>query len=91
MEDLLANIGLAHIRVVADPPYVALIDRQWWRVKEHDVLLKLCAREDIKVVHLTLEHADKRTPQVLQCSHAIFSRNQSAGRDVREEDVSHGH
>ena len=54
LDDLLANSGLAHIRVLADPPYAALIDSRWWRVKEHEVILKLCSREDIKVVHLTL-------------------------------------
>ena len=71
LEDLLANIGLARIRVLADPPYVALIDSRWWHVKEHDVILKLCTKEDIKVVHLILEHVQtKRTPAVFQCSHA---------------------
>ena len=37
-EDLLASIKLPHIRVVADPPYVALIDSECWQVKHHQVL-----------------------------------------------------
>ena len=68
MKDLLANIGLAHIHVVADPPYVALIDSRWWRVIEHEVLQDLCSKEDIKVVHLILEHV--HTAALLRCFNA---------------------
>ena len=68
LEDLLANIGLARIRVLADPPYVALIDSRWWRVIEHEVLQDLCSKEDIKVVHLILEHV--HTAALLRCFNA---------------------
>ena len=68
LEDLLENIGLAHIHVVADPPYVALIDSRWWRVIEHEVLQDLCSKEDIKVVHLILEHV--QTNELLRCFNA---------------------
>ena len=37
-ENLLAHIGLPHIRAVAYPPYVALIDSQSWLVKHREVL-----------------------------------------------------
>ena len=33
-EDLLADINMQHISVVADPPYVALIDSQCWLVQK---------------------------------------------------------
>ena len=36
-EDLLDSINLQHILVLADPPYVALIDSQCWVVKTHEV------------------------------------------------------
>ena len=81
MEDLLANIGLAHIRVLADPPYVALIDSRWWRVKEHEVILKLCSREDIKVVHLILEHV--QTNELLRCFNAHMPSK--AATNLRKE------
>ena len=38
-EDLLANINLPHIHVVADPPYVALIDSECWRVKHRETVV----------------------------------------------------
>ena len=78
---MLANIGLAHIRVLADPPYVALIGSQWWRVKEHDVILKLCTREDIKVVHLILEHV--HTNELLRCFNAHMPSK--AATNLRKE------
>ena len=38
-EDSLANINLPHIHVVADPPYVALIDSECWRVKHCETVV----------------------------------------------------
>ena len=38
-EDSLANINLPHIHVVADPPYVALIDSECWRVKHRETVV----------------------------------------------------
>ena len=50
-ENLLASIGLPHINVVADAPYVALIDSLCWRVRHNEVLRKLCSSESVKVQH----------------------------------------
>ena len=47
-EDLLADLHLSHIRVAADPPYVALIDSQCWQVKHNGIRRKLCTTADIK-------------------------------------------
>ena len=64
-ENLLAHIGLPHIRVVAYPPYVALIDSRWWHVIKHEVLQDLCSKKDIKVVHVISEHV--RSAALLRC------------------------
>ena len=57
-EDLLADINMQNISVVADPPYVALIDSDCWEVKHRGVLVNLCTKRDIKVQHLILQHAN---------------------------------
>ena len=67
-EDLLADLHLSHIRVAADPPYVALIDTQCWKIQQHQVLQNLCTMGDIKVVHLILEHVD--TGEAFRCFNA---------------------
>ena len=67
-EDLLASIKLPHIRVVADPPYVALIDSECWRVEHHEVLKNLCTKHDIKVQHLILKHVN--TLETFRCFNA---------------------
>ena len=67
-EDLLASIKLPHIRVVADPPYVALIDTHCWVVQTCEVIQNLCTKDDIKVQHLILEHAN--TSETFRCFNA---------------------
>ena len=81
-EDLLAYIELPHIRVLADPPYVALIDSQCWLVKHHEVLQNLCTKQDIKVQHLILEHAN--TSETFRCFNAHMPS--SFGTPKRKED-----
>ena len=54
-EDLLGDINLPDILVVANAPYVALINSECWKVKRHEVLLDLCSKKDIKVQHLILQ------------------------------------
>ena len=67
-EDLLASIKLSHIRVVADPPYVALIDSECWQVEHHEVLENICTKHDIKVQHLILKHVN--TLETFRCFNA---------------------
>ena len=67
-ENLLADIDLPHINVIADAPYVALIDSQCWGVKHREILHKMCTKELIKVQHLILEHVDTSEP--LRCFNA---------------------
>ena len=69
-EDLLKSIKLSHIHVVADPPYVALIDSECWRVKHHEVLQNLCTKHDIKVQHFILEHVN--TSETFRCFNACL-------------------
>ena len=67
-EDLLKSIKLSHIRVVADPPYVALIDSECWQVEHHEVLENICTKHDIKVQHLILKHVN--TLETFRCFNA---------------------
>ena len=77
LENLLANIGLA------------LVDSQWWRVIHHEALQNICTKQEIKSSAFEFETcAHIGTPQMLQCSHAIFCRNPAAERALREENVS---
>ena len=54
---MLANIGLA------------FVDSQCWHVTLHEVLEKLCTKEEIKVQHLILEHKQTAEPLRLFNSH----------------------
>ena len=67
-EDLLKSIKLSHIHVVADPPYVALIDSECWQVEHHEVLENICTKHDIKVQHLILKHVN--TLETFRCFNA---------------------
>ena len=46
-EAMLATLGLDHIKVYADPPYVALVDADRWHVESCEKLSNLCAERDI--------------------------------------------
>ena len=64
-ENLLADIDLPHIHVIANAPYVALIDTQCWRARRSEVLSRLCSNQSIRVQHVILEHVDTSKP--LRC------------------------
>ena len=81
-ENLLADIDLPHIHVVADAPYVALIDSQCWRVKLREVLDSVCTNKDVKVQHLILEHVDTSEP--LRCFNVYIPS--TVGTKKRKED-----
>ena len=81
-EDLLADIDLSHIHVLADPPYVALIDSQCWLLQHREVLQKLCTNHDIKVQHLILAHVN--TSETFRCFNAHIPT--SFGTATRKRD-----
>ena len=56
------------ILVVANAPYVALIDSKCWQVKYREVLVKNCTKEDIKIQHLLLQHV--KTSEKCRCFNA---------------------
>ena len=67
-EDLLQSVHLQHVHVVADPPYVALIDKSCWRVQHQEVCRNICSHPLIRVQHLILQHVD--TFQSFRCFNA---------------------
>ena len=81
-ENLLADVDMTHIHVYAAAPYVALIDSHCWRVREHEVINKLCSKQEIIIQHLILEHVD--TSGTLRCFNAHMPT--SAATPKRKED-----
>ena len=56
--DLLREIQLTDIEVVAAAPYVSLVDTKYWCVQEHSVIDSLCDQPEIKIQQLVLEHTE---------------------------------
>ena len=44
-EDIIADLGLTHIQVKANAPYVALIDTTCWRVIKCELIGNLCDKK----------------------------------------------
>ena len=53
---MLAQLGLTRVRLEVMPPYVALIDKDAWRVTKSE-LMSPCSNE-ICVHHLVVQHVD---------------------------------
>ena len=57
---LLADLQITHLHLEIKAPYVALIDKTAWQVKQSELMTKLCDQKDICVHHLVLQHVDSR-------------------------------
>ena len=61
-EGIIAELGLTHIQVNADEPYVALIDTRCWSVRYCLLIGDLCDKKEVVVQHLILEHVETGAP-----------------------------
>ena len=55
---MLAELDLTHIHFEAMAPYVALIDKTSWQVKNRKCMTKLCDHPCFFVQHLVVQHVD---------------------------------
>ncbi len=67
-EQLLAELDLQHIKVEANPPYVALINSLFWKTEKCEAVDKICTQQGLKVQHLILRHV--HTNMFLKCFNA---------------------
>ena len=71
-EGIITDLGLTHIQVKANAPYVALIDTTCWRVRTCELIDNVCDKKRPR--HSALDSrasGDSRFRAMLQCTHAI--------------------
>ena len=67
-EMILRRLGLTTIEVVAHPPYVTLVDREWWTIKEAKTEYNMCSHKKHFLQHLLLSSraSGARQPAVVR-------------------------
>ena len=91
-EEILDELGLHDILVLADAPYVALIDKHYWRIRKRETVAEICSTnvskdtpysQRIFVQHLVVQDCETGTPLRIfnvhmPTSHATNQRKKDA-------------
>ena len=73
-KELLCDIDMSHLVVHALPPYIAIVDPNYWHVIEWFPVVNLCEEESIFAMMLSLEHTQSGTKMGIANCHIPSTR-----------------
>ena len=80
---ILRDLGLQHLTVYSDPPYVAIVDESCWQVEMCEKLSGICTLSSMCVQHLLLRRVESSTRARVFNAHIPSSR----GTPQRKKDI----